>query len=93
MWSEKKTGETDMEGFGWLASILLGAIAGLIAEKVMKFDTGLLLNIVLGIIGAVVGNFLLSLVGIGLGGIVGQLIAAVLGACVLIYVYRLIKSR
>ncbi len=59
----------------------------------MKFDTGLLLNIVLGIVGAVVGNFLLSLVGIGLGGIVGQLIAAVIGACVLIYLYRLIKSR
>ena len=69
------------------------AIAGLIAEKVMKFDTGLVLNIVLGIVGAIVGNFLLSLVGVGLGGIVGQLIAAVLGACILIYVYRLIKSR
>jgi uncharacterized membrane protein YeaQ/YmgE (transglycosylase-associated protein family) len=59
----------------------------------MKFDTGLLMNIVLGIVGAVVGNFLLSLVGIGLGGIVGQLIVAVLGACILIVVYRAIRSR
>jgi uncharacterized membrane protein YeaQ/YmgE (transglycosylase-associated protein family) len=48
---------------------------------------------VLGIVGAVVGNFLLSLVGIGLGGIVGQLIVAVLGACILIFVYRAIRSR
>ena len=59
----------------------------------MKFDTGLLMNIVLGIVGAMVGNFLFSLIGVGLTGIVGQLIVAVLGACVLIYAYRMMKSR
>ena len=36
-----------MEGFGWIMSIIIGALAGWIAEKVMKFDTGLLMNIVL----------------------------------------------
>ena len=82
-----------MEGYGWIISIILGALAGWIAENVMKFDTGLLMNIVLGIVGAMVGNFLLSLIGVGLTGIVGQLIVAVLGACILIYVYRMIKSR
>jgi uncharacterized membrane protein YeaQ/YmgE (transglycosylase-associated protein family) len=82
-----------MEGYGWIISIILGALAGWIAENVMKFDTGLLMNIVLGIVGAMVGNFLLSLIGVGLTGIVGQLIVAILGACILIYVYRMIKSR
>ena len=57
-----------MSGIGWLMTIILGGLAGWIAEKIMKFDTGLLMNIVLGIVGAVVGNFLLGLIGIGLGG-------------------------
>ena len=82
-----------MTGIGWLMTIILGGLAGWIAEKMMKFDTGLLMNIVLGIVGAVVGNFLLGLIGIGLGGLVGQLIVAVLGACIVIYLYRLMKSK
>ena len=42
-----------MEGFGWIImTIVLGGLAGWIAEKVMKFDTGLIMNIVLGVVGA-----------------------------------------
>ena len=63
-----------MEGFGWIMTIILGGLAGWLAEKVMKFDTGLIMNIVLGVVGAVVGNYVLALVGIGLGGLLGQLI-------------------
>lgn len=82
-----------MEGFGWIMSIIIGALAGWIAEKLMKFDTGLLMNIVLGIVGAIVGNFLLSLAGMSLGGFWGQLIVAIIGACILIFVYRLIRGK
>jgi uncharacterized membrane protein YeaQ/YmgE (transglycosylase-associated protein family) len=82
-----------MIGTGWIMTIILGALAGFIAEKVMKFDTGLLMNIILGIVGAIVGNFLLGLVGIGLGGLLGQLVVAVIGACVLIFAYRAINNR
>jgi uncharacterized membrane protein YeaQ/YmgE (transglycosylase-associated protein family) len=82
-----------MEGMGIIMSIIVGGLAGWIAEKVMKFDTGLVMNIVLGIVGAVVGNFLLGLLGIGLGGIIGQLIVAVVGACILIFAYRAIKGQ
>lgn len=82
-----------MEGYGIIMQIILGGLAGWIAEKVMKFDTGLIMNILLGIVGAVVGNWLLGLVGIGLGGLVGQLVVAVLGACVLIFIYRAIRGR
>ena len=83
-----------MEGFGWIMTIILGGLAGWIAEKVMKFDTGLIMNIILGIIGAIVGNFLLRLIlGYTIGGWIGQLIVAVAGACILIYAYRAIKSR
>lgn len=82
-----------MEGYGIIMSIIIGGLAGWIAEKVMKFDTGLIMNIALGIVGAVVGNFLLGLLGIGLGGFIGQLIVAVVGACILIFAYRTIKGR
>jgi uncharacterized membrane protein YeaQ/YmgE (transglycosylase-associated protein family) len=78
---------------GIIMSIIVGALAGWIAEKVMKFDTGLVMNIILGIAGAVVGNFLLGLLGIGMGGFIGQLIAAVIGACILVFVYRAVKGR
>jgi uncharacterized membrane protein YeaQ/YmgE (transglycosylase-associated protein family) len=83
----------NMIGTGWIMTIILGALAGFIAEKVMKFDTGLVMNIILGIVGAIVGNFVLGLVGLGLGGLLGQLIVAVLGACILIFGYRAINNR
>jgi uncharacterized membrane protein YeaQ/YmgE (transglycosylase-associated protein family) len=82
-----------MIGTGWIMTIILGALAGFIAEKVMKFDTGLVMNIILGIVGAIVGNFLLELVGIGLGGLLGQLVVAVVGACILIFAYRAVNNR
>ena len=78
---------------GWIAAIIIGGIAGWLAEHFMKSPMGLLMNIVLGIAGALVGNFLLNLVNISLGGsFFGQLIVAIVGACILIYAYRMIKS-
>ena len=83
-----------MAGFGWIMTIILGGLAGWIAEKVMNFDTGLIMNIILGIAGAVLGNFLLGLIlGATVGGLIPQLIIAIGGACILIYAYRMIKSR
>ena len=83
-----------MEGFGWIMTIILGGLAGWIAEKVMNFDTGLIMNIILGIVGAILGNFLLmTVLGFTIGGLIGQLAIAVGGACLLIFGYRLIKSR
>lgn len=78
---------------GWLMAILIGGIAGWLAEKFMKSDQGLLMNIILGIVGAIVANFLLSAVGMALGGIIGYLIAGFLGACLLIAMGRLLKKR
>ncbi|WP_422020703.1 GlsB/YeaQ/YmgE family stress response membrane protein [Pyruvatibacter mobilis] len=81
-----------MTGMGIILSILIGALAGWIAEQIMKADHGLLTNILLGIGGAIVLNFLLGLIGVGLGGIIGQLIVAIAGACLLIWAYRMIRS-
>jgi uncharacterized membrane protein YeaQ/YmgE (transglycosylase-associated protein family) len=83
-----------MEGVGWIMAIIIGALAGWIAERIMKSDHGLITNIILGIVGAVVGNFLLMLIfGATMGGIFWQLIIAVVGACLLIGLYRAIRGR
>lgn len=82
-----------MEGLGWLGAIIIGALAGWIAENIMKSNQGLLMNIILGIIGAIVANALFSIVGVGFGGIIGNLIAGVIGACILIWLGRMIRGR
>ncbi len=83
-----------MEGMGWILAIIIGGIAGFIAEKMMNFNTGLIMNIVLGIVGAILANLLLELLGIELSdAIIVQLIAGIVGACILIWGYRAIKGR
>lgn len=83
-----------MEGLGWIAAIVVGGLAGFIAEQVMKANMGLLLNIVLGIAGAIVLNWiLLVLTGGTLGGWVGQLVVGFLGACILIGGYRALRRN
>lgn len=83
-----------MAGFGWIMSIILGAIAGWIAEKIMKGDHSLIVNIVLGILGALLGNWLFRLlIGGTAGGVLGQLVVAVIGACILIWLGRMVRSK
>ena len=77
---------------GWIAAIIIGGIAGWLAEQFMKSDIGLLMNIVLGIVGAAVASAILSFFGIALGGWVGYLIAGFIGACLLIWIVRLIQG-
>jgi len=83
-----------MTGIGWFAAIIVGALAGWIAEKIMKSDMGLIMNIILGILGALVANWLLMMiVGSTLGGWFGQLVVGVIGACLLIWVTRLVRRK
>ena len=83
-----------MVGYGWIMTILIGGLAGWIAEKVMKAEHGLLVNISLGVLGALSLNALLiNLTGSAFGGFIGQLVTAVIGACILIFGYRAVKSR
>lgn len=83
----------DVNGVNWLVAIIVGGLAGWIAEKFMKSDMGLISNIVLGIVGALVLNFLLSLVGLNYQGWVPFLIIGIVGACLLIFVTRLVRTR
>ncbi|PZX18773.1 putative membrane protein YeaQ/YmgE (transglycosylase-associated protein family) [Palleronia aestuarii] len=82
---------------GWLAAIIVGGIAGWLAEQFMKSNMGLLMNIVLGIIGAIVFNFifgtLLGLYAAGASFSFGYLIAGFIGACILIAIARAVRGR
>lgn len=74
-----------------IAWIILGLVAGFIASKIVnKTGEGFLLDIALGVIGAIVGGFLFSL--IGHEGVTGfnlwSLFVAVIGAIVVLLVYR-----
>lgn len=72
--------------------VILGLIAGWLASVVMKSNQGPLMDIVVGIIGAVIGGFLVSL--FGQTGVTGfniySLIVATIGAIVLIWLRRTI---
>ncbi|MBB3458755.1 putative membrane protein YeaQ/YmgE (transglycosylase-associated protein family) [Rhizobium sp. BK313] len=57
----------------------------------MKSNMGVLMNIILGIVGAIVANAILSLFGIVLGGWLGYLVAGVVGACILIAIARMFR--
>jgi uncharacterized membrane protein YeaQ/YmgE (transglycosylase-associated protein family) len=52
-----------MEQIGWIAWVIVGAIAGWLASRVVRSRHGLLGNIVVGVIGALIGGFLFNQVG------------------------------
>lgn len=78
-------------GIGWIAAIIIGGIAGWLAEQFMKSNMGVFMNIILGIVGAIIANTLLAVFGIVLTGWIGYLIAGFIGACILIAVARVFR--
>jgi uncharacterized membrane protein YeaQ/YmgE (transglycosylase-associated protein family) len=76
---------------GWIAAIIIGGIAGWLAERFMQSQMGVLMNILLGIIGAAIASWLFSLLGVTFGGWLGYLVAGFVGACLLIFIARAIR--
>jgi uncharacterized membrane protein YeaQ/YmgE (transglycosylase-associated protein family) len=82
------------QAIGWIAAIVIGGIAGWLAEQFMKSQMGILMNILLGVVGAAVASWLFGLLGIRFGpGWLGYLIAGFIGAVILIFVVRAIRGR
>ena len=78
---------------GLLYWIVVGLIAGWLAGVVMKGGGyGIVVDIVLGMLGAIVGGWIFSTLGIGAGGgLVGGIIVAFIGAVVLVAITRALK--
>lgn len=78
---------------GW---IIIGGLAGWVASKIMNTDAqqGIFLNIVVGVVGALIGGWLLSLANIdGNGGLIVSFLTALLGACILLFVVKAVTQR
>ena len=86
-------GIMSMPGVGLIGFLIIGIIAGFIAEKVMAKDHGLLMNLIVGVIGSFVGGFLANALGIAFAGWIGNLVVATIGAIILLYVYGMIQAR
>ena len=83
-----------MQGLGLIAAIFVGGLAGWFASMFMRANTGILTNIVLGIVGAIVGNWVLGLVGFTTSPTwISQGAAGFVGACLLIFVIRVLRGR
>ena len=79
---------------GFIVWLIVGAIAGFLASKVLTGKgMGLLWDIVVGILGAFLGGFLASLVGISAGNILIEIVIAFVGAIILLVVFRALTSR
>ena len=73
-----------------LISLIVGAVAGCIACAIMNSKGGLIRDIIIGIIGGFVGTFVFQIVGISWDGILGSIGTSVIGACILIFVGKVL---
>ena len=74
--------------------LLIGGLAGFLAGKALKGEGfGVLVDIIVGVVGGWLGSWLFSALDVvAVPGIIGQLITAFIGACILIWISRLIKK-
>jgi uncharacterized membrane protein YeaQ/YmgE (transglycosylase-associated protein family) len=78
---------------GIVAWLVIGAIAGFLAGKVVEGSGfGLIVDVIVGIVGAVIGGYLVAAMGYAAGGgLIASIVVAFIGAVVLLLVLRLIK--
>lgn len=80
-------------GVGLFTMLIIGLIAGWIAEKVTSSDHGLFTNLIVGIAGAFIGGKLAEVLEIPVFGFWRTLFAAAIGAILLLFVWRAIRRR
>lgn len=82
-----------MPGVGVLGFLVIGFLAGWIAERSMNRDHGFLTNIVVGVLGSFLGGFLAGLLNVNYYGFWGNLIVAAVGAIILLWIFGRVRSR
>lgn len=80
-------------GVGFLTMLLIGAIAGWIAERVTQSDHGILTNILVGIAGAFIGGQLAGILDIAVFGFLRTLVSATIGAIILLFAWRALRRN
>lgn len=84
---EQSYGILAMPGVGFFGMLVIGFIAGWVAERTMNRDHGFLTNILVGIAGSFVGGTLAGLLGIQFYGFLGNLIVAIVGAIIILWLF------
>ena len=79
--------------YGIIAWLVIGAIAGFLAGKIVEGSGfGLIVDIIVGIVGAVIGGYIVGALGYAAdGGLIASIFVAFIGAVVLLLILRLIK--
>ena len=92
--SEFLARSTTLTSVGWIGYIIIGAIAGWIAGKIVKGSgSGILMNVVIGIVGALIGGFLLSFfLNTAGGGWWFTLFTAILGSVILLWIVGMVRK-
>ena len=71
-----------------IISLAIGGVCGFAANKLMKGDSGSILkNVILGVVGGIVGGWLGSLLGVG-GGWITSILLAIGGSCLVVWIAR-----
>lgn len=81
---------------GWLGTLIVGLIAGLLASWIMKAKTGIFVDLLLGVVGAFVGGLIAQIfTGVPLSGGINlwNILVALGGSILVILIYRLIKRK
>jgi len=74
--------------------LIVGLIAGWLTGKIMGGGGGVLMDIILGLVGALAGGFLMSLLGFSSeGGMIYTIFVAVIGAIIVTWIYRKVTTK
>jgi uncharacterized membrane protein YeaQ/YmgE (transglycosylase-associated protein family) len=76
-----------------VGAVIIGILAGWIAEQVMGREHGLLTNLMVGIVGAFLGAIAANMLGISFAGFWGSLLVSTVGAVILLALVGLIRPR
>ena len=90
---EQSYGIMGMPGVGFFGMLLIGFLAGYVAERTMNRDHGFLTNILVDIAGSFVGGTLAGLLGINYYGFMGNLIVAIAGAVLVLWIFGRSQAR
>ena len=82
-----------MSGVGILGAIVIGILAGWIAEQVMKRKHGLITNLVVGLVGALLGAVIADALDIAFAGFLGSLLVSTAGAILLLFLLGMMSGR
>jgi uncharacterized membrane protein YeaQ/YmgE (transglycosylase-associated protein family) len=80
-------------GVGFLSMLLIGAIAGWIAERVTDSNHSIFTNILVGIAGSFVGGVLASILNIPVFGFFRTLVAATIGAILILFIWHRVRPQ